>query len=329
MAKNCAFISYRSDNGFVYADLLYGYLERDNIPCFWDKAKMQNFTGAFPEELRRQIDDADDFILILSPQCLDASGGRETVFVREIRYAQERDKKIIPIFCGSFSFPASLPQGLERLPELSRLSWTDSGEKLYRSLLERMTKTEPVTSALDRNYVFTKLEHRGTIEAAHPFSERITDDVTGVDLCAICGQGFLIYCREYINQLARQKCQMRFVTTRPNCAAAKEAVTYKLTSGPMEIKAQSIPNAWRAMKSWKVTYPELIQCRTTNLYLPFAIFIIRHADSRRNTIKVDYYSFESGDVERRSVLIPYGDRDNYDFYCKQFEWVWDHSAPIE
>ena len=42
----------------------------------------------------------------------------------------------------------------------------------------------------------------------------------------------------------------------------------------------------------------------------------------------DSYDFACTDSERRSAIISKGDADNYAFYKKQFEWIWDHARAL-
>lgn len=331
-SKLCAFLSYRTESGAVYAELIHDYLERNRIPSFLDADTLHRYAGRFPEELRSSISAADDFILILSPLCLDGVTGENSVFVREILFALEKGKNIIPIACGNFRFPEVLPPGLEILREYTQLalkSISQSGDLFFEALLSKMTQNLPVTDAYDRNFVRTVLESRAAIEARNSLKERMPGDVTAVDMCAMACQGFLSHARERIIELAGNGCRMRFVMNRPHSPAAEEAACCKISSGSLRMRRKIIPNCFDDLTDWMETYPLQISGRVTDLFLPCAIFIIHRKDERLSSVKVDYYAFNCGDTERRSVLIPAADRDNYDFYLRQFEWIWANAREID
>jgi hypothetical protein len=88
-----------------------------------------------------------------------------------------------------------------------------------------------------------------------------------------------------------------------------------------------IANSLRSLKKLSSRNPHL-QARVVGLPLTAAIFIIRCKDPNMSTVKVDYYDFDSPDSQRRCVYIPWTDRDNFEFYARQFEWIWERSKPI-
>ena len=65
------------------------------------------------------------------------------------------------------------------------------------------------------------------------------------------------------------------------------------------------------------------EVRQTTLHLDQAIMIVKKKKEDDNSVKVDFYTFDTDDADRRSVIIPFADRENYEFFCRQFEYIWN------
>lgn len=108
------FISYRRDGGNDKAQILKLYLEnngfRDRV--FMDVHKLTY--GAFGNHIKEAIESAPVFLVLLTPNALDRCVDEDDWVRKEIEYAVEKRKCIIPINPnGSF---AGLPDGM-KLPE--------------------------------------------------------------------------------------------------------------------------------------------------------------------------------------------------------------------
>ena len=64
-----AFISYRRDNGFLMAQVIYDRLKERGINCFLDLEELRS--GKFDEKILVAIQQAHTFILILPRNALD------------------------------------------------------------------------------------------------------------------------------------------------------------------------------------------------------------------------------------------------------------------
>jgi hypothetical protein len=113
------FISYRRDGGSELATIICTLLEmRFSKNFFLDVDRL----GAerFDERLLECIAAAPNFILILTPGCLDRCRNEGDWLRREIEQALHYNKKIIQICKEGFAFPRteSLPETLRVLPKL-------------------------------------------------------------------------------------------------------------------------------------------------------------------------------------------------------------------
>lgn len=105
------FISYRRDGGEYTAKILRDRLGELGYHVFFDVESLRS--GDFNTRLYSVIDECRDFLLILSPGAL-ARCEREGDWVRrEVEYALEKGKNIVPIMLRGFSFPDNLPESMD------------------------------------------------------------------------------------------------------------------------------------------------------------------------------------------------------------------------
>ena len=114
-----AFISYRRENGFLMAQVIYDRLKERGIQCFFDLQELRS--GKFDEKILVAIREAHTFILILPKDALNRCVNEDDWVRREIIEAVRCDKVIIPIMYDGFEWPkkwnAEIPKefyGLEK-----------------------------------------------------------------------------------------------------------------------------------------------------------------------------------------------------------------------
>ena len=107
---NGVFISYRRDGGELAAQLIYEHLVRLGYSVFYDIETMT--AGKFDETLLTRIEEAKDFVLILSKNALDRCDSEADWVRREIAHALKMNKNIIPVMLRGFAFPTNLPEDI-------------------------------------------------------------------------------------------------------------------------------------------------------------------------------------------------------------------------
>lgn len=328
-----AFISYRRDTGGLYADKIYEYLTKEcKMDVFYDIESFYSDSGEFPEKLKAAIDAADNFILLLTD--FNIVGDIEkSYYVQEIAHALKYDdKRIIVLRGNNFTYPDNFPRSIEKVRTLQEINIRDVTYfkgNFWEDLLAKMKPSKKRDTAYNRLVFSSKLESRDSIETRLPLTERLGNDIVSIQLCAIACGGFLSQ-RDILDSLIKQQCKLQIIINHPDSLAAKDACEKKIGGGKqIKIRKRAISRSHEDLKDWQLDYPDFIEGRTTNEFLPFAIFIIRTRDPNKDTIKIDYYSFDNtSDQERRSILIPSADKENFDFYIHQFEWLWENSNPL-
>jgi len=97
------FISYRRGTGAETARLLRSELRHNNLRVFLDIDDLR--PGHFDQALLRCITNTPNFILILSPHCLDNCADEEDWLRLEIAQAVKTNRNIVPIMMPNFQFP--------------------------------------------------------------------------------------------------------------------------------------------------------------------------------------------------------------------------------
>lgn len=105
------FISYRREGGLDFSGRLYEKLMESGYTAFYDLESMK--AGRFDKQLYKKIENADNFVLILSPNSLDRCDKEDDWVRLEIEKALELNKNIVLIMMQQFTFPNNLPPSLE------------------------------------------------------------------------------------------------------------------------------------------------------------------------------------------------------------------------
>ena len=109
------FISYRREGGYGMARLLYERFDALNLEVFFDVEKLKS--GHFDTKLYESIEEAENFLLMLSPGAMDRCCESEDDWVRlEVEHAIAKNKNIIPIMMPGFTWPENLPDSMKSLP---------------------------------------------------------------------------------------------------------------------------------------------------------------------------------------------------------------------
>ena len=140
------FISYRREGGIRLAMHIYDRLQNEGYDCFLDKHTLKP-GKKFTEEIYTNINKCTDFLLVLPPGGLDKCKDEEDWVRKEIEYALEKNKHIIPFLEQNFEFPqkADLPEKLRVILDLEVIKFNDDYleavmEKLKDSLYSKPTK---------------------------------------------------------------------------------------------------------------------------------------------------------------------------------------------
>jgi hypothetical protein len=127
------FISYRRESGAAEARLIRAALQERGLRVFLDVADLGK--GYFDETLLKQIAETPNFVVVLSPDCLDRCSETDDWLRREIVQAIETHRNIIPVMLPGFKFPAVLDPSIKELPRHQGLEYTHT---FFEAMIDRL-----------------------------------------------------------------------------------------------------------------------------------------------------------------------------------------------
>jgi hypothetical protein len=138
MSNFNVFISYRRKGGFDTAKLIYDRLRMDGYSVSFDIDTLEN--GNFENELEKRVKKCKDFLVILSPgvfDCFSEAGydSKDDWVRREIVYALQANKNIIPLLLDDFAYPRRLPSDIK---ELNRKNGIEINPRLFETSYEKL-----------------------------------------------------------------------------------------------------------------------------------------------------------------------------------------------
>lgn len=104
------FISYRREGGLDFSSRLYEKLTSNGYTTFFDLEGIK--AGRFDTQIYKKIERSDNFVVVLSPHCLDRCISEDDWVRLELEKALELNKNIILILMQGFEFPVNLPPSL-------------------------------------------------------------------------------------------------------------------------------------------------------------------------------------------------------------------------
>lgn len=139
--KYNVFISYRRDGGEVTAKMIHDKLHDLGYQVFLDVESLRS--GLFNIKLYSVIDECTDVVVILSPGALDRCENENDWVRREIEYALQKEKNVIPIMLRGFDFPENLPKSIETLPYMQGLKANLEYFDAFMQRLQSFLMSEP------------------------------------------------------------------------------------------------------------------------------------------------------------------------------------------
>lgn len=116
------FISYRRDGGAEYAARIHDYLYEKKYNPFYDITGMG--AGRFDEQIRLNLINCHNFVLILSCGAFDRINEPEDWVAREIQLAIENNLNIVVLQETGFTFPDRIPPEIHSITKYEAFEFT-------------------------------------------------------------------------------------------------------------------------------------------------------------------------------------------------------------
>lgn len=328
------FISYRSDYGGTFALLLEEKLTQKGFTIFLDHKSVHH--GRFDKEIMQAIDEASDFIVLLSKDCFSIREEPDYFFA-EIEYAIKKNKNIVPIFLKNYLPQHQVPDKVSdifKYQGIHEYSPQDFESVFLPKLISYLNETDEKQEYLNKMEAISYLSSRKKLEK-ESLLQRWANAVE-IDICAYFAN--MIINSDYINQALSQGVYIKYLVVDPDSDSAKEAMNFRLKNVRNSLFRYSFDSAVELLQNMKAnnsTYLDKsllngeFELRKTKLHLDQAIMIVKKQKESDSTCKVDFYTFDTDDSNRRSIIIPFADHENYDFFCHQFDYIWNSSETEE
>ena len=171
------------------------------------------------------------------------------------------------------------------------------------------------------------LESREANEARIPLRKRLEGDIQSVDIAAIACLSLFSNKRHIMDQLLERGIPVRLVITDKEQEASKFVFSQFVDSSSDTEREDILHHVYSAIQSRK-KYSNL-HCRKTGFLLPTAIFIVHEKEREKSSAKVDIYGFDTFDDDRRTLYITGEDQENFEYFVRQFEYIWQRAVPME
>lgn len=189
---------------------------------------------------------------------------------------------------------------------------------------ENLKEQEESGQAFTEAKFFYQLESREELEGRIPMKTRLKGDVESIDIAVLAGITLFNSKRHILDNALKAGIPVRFVMVDYKSVAASAVFTQFVDTSTDGEQNAIWDHAYSSAASKQKRF-ENFQCRKTRLGLPNAIFIVHMKDEKESSAKIDFYSFYTNDDDRRCIYITGSDKVNFEFYQKQFDYIWEHS----
>src|SRR5215212_8135686 len=117
-ADKTVFLSYRRSVSWSLARAVFMDLRANGWDVFMDLATLDS--GQFDQIILKQIAARAHFVILLSPGSVERCAEPDDWLRREIEYAMDMQRNIVPLVADGFTFDAAAPYLTGKLQALSR-----------------------------------------------------------------------------------------------------------------------------------------------------------------------------------------------------------------
>ncbi len=143
------FISYRRDVASFIARAIFQDLRKRHYDVFMDVASIDS--GNFEQIILNQVEARAHFLVILTPGTIERCAEPEDIMRREIEYAMDKQRNIVPLFVNEFSFKETESYLTGKLAELHHFNGLTVPHDYFDEAMERLRKRylkQPTTGAV-------------------------------------------------------------------------------------------------------------------------------------------------------------------------------------
>ena len=316
-----AFISYRRENGFLMAQVIYDRLRDRGIQCFFDLEELRS--GKFDEKILVAIREAHTFILILPKNALNRCKNEDDWVRQEIMEAVRCNKVIIPVMYDGFKWPRKWDEAFpEEFHGLENMNGVSGSQEYLPAMINKIINYMPQDAVREKaleDVSGTRELPAGTISFFKESLRNLTE-IQSVDMAFHAGVEWRQSSEkvEILNRLLENKIRIRIMA---NTGDVVGNVT-KSMAQPLK-KYLGYEKSLQDWHELSLQFPEYISVKVPDVPLLHRLYIVRGKDN--GTANVKFYTYGNYKPEKDfRMAFKFGSKE-YRLYAEEFDYLWNHS----
>lgn len=332
------FISYRRRNGGIaYASILNEQLTALGINCFFDVVSMHDFNKNFESNILSNIEKSDYVILLLQDGWLEEKNN-EDYFLKEIRYALEKQKELILLPVGAdfvWENQKNIPPDIIQLNKLNlctAFEITNMQESL--DTLLSMIKSDNA----DRHLLMMSQIRSAAPAADSPILQK-SRDISNIDieerwknaervsLMAIGCSGIVTRYDQVIKRFADSGTKFRFLGIDPEGASAEDFTKNKINGNTTGARDNFLRENYNTtLQAFRRIRSPLnsVSYRLTSDHITFTMHWVECKNDAESYIFIEFLPVRTAGIKQdvHSATVIKRNDSLYSFFANQFEEVW-------
>lgn len=322
-----AFISYRRENGFLMAQVIYDRMKEKGIKCFMDLEELRS--GKFNEKIIDAINDAPNFILILPKNALNRCVNEDDWVRKEILAAVKADKTIIPVMYDGFAWPKKWPENMpEEIIQLTNQQSVSMSKEYLPAMIDKIESylkdVEPEKRALAAP---TPIPSISPLQTSDFFDTGIygNNGLMCVDMAFHAGSEWRHNSKklDMLRYLGENKIKLRVILN--NSDAVENVCSHMRQPLKKYTSFEESAANWAEIKSY---FPDSIEIRVCPVPLLHRLYIIRNQDGT-GSVNIKYYTYGNYKPDNDFRLSFSSDQYQFNLYTGEFDYLWEKSTPID
>lgn len=317
--KYDVFISYRRENGFLMAQVIYDRLEEKGLYCFLDLEELRS--GIFDDYIRIAIQEAHSFILILSKNALDRCSKEDDKVRMEILEAVRCEKTIIPVMFDGFKWPKKWKDGIpEAIRNLDKINGVSGSKEYLPAMIDKIVDYMPPHEGIQ--ITFTKKSKTLSIQTEDYFREMLEriDENVFIDMAFHAGADWRQSSTKVslLNRILESGFKLRVLVNETE-------IISDLTKS-MKQPLKKYRGYGECLEDWyelMTLYPAQVEVRVSTVPLFHRMYIIHGIFD--GAINIKYYTYGNYIPDKDFRLNFEMGSQEYELYCGEFDYLWENS----
>lgn len=332
-----AFISYRRENGFLMAQVIYDRLKERGIQCFFDLEELRS--GKFDEKILVAIREAHTFILILPKDALNRCVNEDDWVRREIIEAVRCDKVIIPIMYDGFEWPkkwnAEIPKEFHGLEKNNGVSGT---QEYLPAMIDKIISYMPQelihlkctfvsdTRKMEENTRDTTIETE-FISTEKYFGDCIvnSDNIKRIDMAFHAGAEWFtsIEKNDQLYIILDKRIPVRVLLNFPDVS--------EIVAKHMRHKHKHYMKFEECIRNWQELgreYSDLVEIRIVDIPILRRYYSFHMKDAHKDSVNVKHYTYDNARPDKNFQSIFNCKSPYFMLYRSEFDYLWNQAIVL-